>query len=68
MVDIESQLTQEQEMSQEEIRSNTVRVDIKDFVKLTIFFTYLFLFCGGWLSLICSIPAIYLALRVSMTC
>ena len=37
MVDIESQLTQEQEMSQEEILANTVGVEIKDLVQVTIF-------------------------------
>ena len=68
MVDIESQLTQEQEMSQEEILANTVGVEIKDLVQVTIFFAFLFFFSGTWLSLICSIPAIYLALRVSITC
>ena len=68
MVDIDSQLTQQQEEPQEQTQSSTLDVFINDHLKLSIFCTLLFLFCGGWPSLICSIPAIYFAASVSMIC
>ena len=62
MVDIDSVLIEEQ------ILCFTVDLSIKDNLKFAIILTLIFLFFGGWPSLICSIGAIYIAVNVSIIC